>query len=300
MEPIAGIWTFVRTVEAGSLSGAARRLGRTPSSVSKSLRRLEDRLGTRLLHRTTRRMQPTQAGLDLYGRCRPLFDAFAEAEDRVRDRRTALDGVLRLTATPALGRALLAPALVAFAREHPAVAFDLQLTGHRLDLVEANVDVAVREGRLADSRLVATRLGEAASVLCAAPDHLARVPAPRRAVDLSRHPLLLPSGAPVRELRRLPAARFVVNDLYTLADLARAGSGIAALPAYVVADDLAAGRLVRVLARMPLPTTPITAVTLARRHQPRRTRVFLEFLTAWFRTVQSQLRGTGSTSRTRM
>jgi DNA-binding transcriptional LysR family regulator len=283
MEPIAGMWTFVRTVEAGSLSAAARRLGRTPSSVSKSLRRLEDRLGARLLHRTTRRMQPTQVGLDLYARCRPLFDAFGEAEDRVRERRTALDGVLRVTATPALGRALLAPALVAFAREHPAVAFDVQLTGHRLDLVEAGIDVAIREGPLADSRLVATRLGDAPNVLCASPGYLGERPALRRPADLARHALLLPSATPARELRRLPAARFVVNDLYTLAELARAGCGIAALPGYVVADDLSAGRLRRVLARLPLPTSPVHAVTLDRRHQPRRTRVFLEFLTAWLR-----------------
>ncbi len=300
MEPIAGIWTFVRTVEAGSLSGAARRLGRTPSSVSKSLRRLEDRLGARLLHRTTRRMQPTQQGLDLYGRCRPLFDAFAEAEDRVRERRTALDGVLRITATPALGRALLAPALVAFAREHPAVTFDVLLTGHRLDLVEANVDVAIREGRLVDSRLVARHLGQAASVLCATPAYLAARPVPCRPADLARHELLLPAGAPARELRRLPSGRFVVNDLYTLVDLVRGDCGIAALPAYLVADDLATGRLRRVLPRMPLPTVPITALTLDRRHQPRRTRVFLEFLGAWFREAQNQLRGTGTASRKRM
>jgi DNA-binding transcriptional LysR family regulator len=112
--------------------------------------------------------------------------------------------------------------------------------------------------------------------------------------------LLVPAGAPIRELRRLPLGRFVVNDLYTLVDLVRGDCGIAALPAYLVAEDLATGRLRRVLPRLPLPTAPIAAQTLDRRHQPRRTRVFLEFLATWFRDAQNQLRGTGTASRKRM
>lgn len=296
VQPLTGIWTFVRTVELGGLSAAARALGRTPSSVSKSLRLLEERLGARLLHRTTRRVQPTEAGLELYRRCRPLFEAFGEAEDAVRERRTELAGPIRVTATPTLGRARLVPALVAFVRRHPDVRLDLHLTAHRVDLAEEAIDVAVREGRLADSRLVATRLGTFGIVLCASPAYLARRGTPRTPADLGGHEMLAvpamvdPDGLAIDARRfRLPpggtfaaTARFVVNDLATVADLARADCGIAALPAYLVEEDLAAGRLCRILPTLPLPEFPVTALTLDRRHQPRRTRALLEFLTEWF------------------
>jgi len=171
-QALPGIWTLIRVIDAGSLSAAARQLGMTPSGVSKQLARLEQKLDTRLLQRTTRRVRPTEEGMALYRRCRPLFDALAEAEESVREMRASLSGHLRITATPAFGRARLVPAVGEFAAAHPGVSVDVVLTARPMDLVEEGVDLAVREGALPDSSLVATKLGEVAIVLCASPAYL--------------------------------------------------------------------------------------------------------------------------------
>jgi LysR family transcriptional regulator for bpeEF and oprC len=291
-ETAGNIWAFVRVVEAGSFSAAARDLGVTPSGVSKQLSRLEAQLGARLMHRTTRKARPTDAGMALYHRCRHLFDALDEAEEAVRSLTAKLTGTLRVTATPAFGRMHLVPALAEFAGNHPDIDFELRLTGRQLDLVDEGVDVAIREGKLTDSGLIATKLGEFGIALCAAPSYLARKAAPQTTADLAHHDFLSIRSRTLEADLMPPAldggrielkSRFRVNDLYSLRELALAGCGIAALPAYMIGELVTEGRLVRVLEDVELPRIPVTALCPDRRYQPNRVRVLLSFLKQRFR-----------------
>ncbi len=285
---LAAVRTFVQVVEAGSLTEAGRRAGLTPSAVSKQVSRLEEALGVRLLERTTRSVRATDAGLELCQRTRPLFEAFAEATAAVRDRSRDVSGRIRLSTTPALARTRVLPALAALAADHPGLDFELVLTGTRLDFFESELDLAVREGALEDSSLVARSLGTSVVFLCASPDYLRRRGRVRNPDDLESHDFLLVPAAEAlagnaalrgrggRKLRLQP--RFRANDLFAVRELAEAGAGIAPLPDYVAGEALAAGTLVRVLPRIHVAELPIHAVYPSRRHLPRRVSVVLDAL----------------------
>jgi DNA-binding transcriptional LysR family regulator len=285
---LPAIWTLIQVIDAGSLSGAARNLNLSPSAVSKQLSRLEARLGTRLLQRTTRRVQATAEGMALYERCRPLFDGLGEAEEAVRTMRSALSGRLRLTATPAFGRARLVPAIGEFARRHSELKVELVLTSQRADLVEEGIDLAVREGTLEDSSLISTRLTEMQIVLCASPAYLARRHAPTTLAGVTEHDVVsVPLAGLDRNAWRIELSHgrplewqpgLVVNDLFAVRELALDGFGLAPLPDYLVETDLAEGRLVRVLPEVALPRQPVTALYPERRFQPARVKVLVDFL----------------------
>jgi DNA-binding transcriptional LysR family regulator len=229
----------------------------------------------------------------LYHRCRPLFDALGEAEEAVRSMRASLSGRLRITATPAFGRALLVPAIGDFAERHPDLSIELVFAGHRMDLVEEGIDLAVREGPLPDSGLIATKLTEMCIVLCASPGYLSRRAAPTALDGLANHDIVsVPVAGPDSDPRRigLPNGgrldlrpRILVNDLFSVRKLALDGRGIAPLPDYMVEGDLADGLLVQVLPDARLPRLPVTAVYPERRLQPRRVRALLDFLVERFR-----------------
>lgn len=285
---LSAIRTLVQAVDSRSLTAAGRRLGLTPSAVSKQLSRLEQALGARLLERTTRSVRPTAAGLELAQRARPLFEALDEAGAAVRAQQTAASGRVRITAARAFAHLCLLPLLARLAGEHRGLEFEVLLDARRLDFVEDDIDLAVREGALQDSSLTARRLGTAEVGLYAAPAYVRARRAPRRLVDLEQHDLLaLPAGA--TDLARLRhrdglrlrlAPRFRLNDVLGLRALAEQGAGIAALPDYVAAPGLASGGLARVLPTLVLARLPIHAVYPSRRHLPRRVAVVLEGLSA--------------------
>lgn len=285
---LGAIRTLVVAVESRNLTTAARQLGLTPSAVSKQVARLEQALGARLLERTTRRVRPTPAGLELAERARPLFQALDEVGDVVRAQQTAPSGRVRITAARAFAHLCLLPLLARLARAQRELEFEVLLDARRLDFVEDDVDLAVREGALRDSSLTARRLGTAAVVLCAAPAYLGARGAPRRLADLERHALLaLPASNAGTDLTRLRdrdgsrlrlTPRFRVNDVLALRALAEHGAGIAALPDYVAAPALASGALTRVLPTLVLARLPIHVVYPSRRHLPRRVAVVLEAL----------------------
>lgn len=288
-DPLSAVRTLVVILDTGSLSAAARRVGLSPSAVSKQISRLEEHLGVRLLERTTRSVRATDAGLDLCQRTRPLFEAFAEATASARESCGEIRGRVRISATPALGRTLLLPALKTLADQHPDLVFDVILTGTRLDFIESELDLAVREGQLEDSSLVARRLGSSRVLLCASPDYVRGRPRIRSAEDLENHDLLLVPAASAaladlptlrgRDGRRLQLReRFRVNDLFAVRELAESGAGIAALPDYVASSSLLSGALVRVLPRTELAEMPVHALYPSRRHLPRRVEVVLEAL----------------------
>lgn len=275
-------------VEHGSLTAAAGRLGLTPSAVSKQLSRLEDALGARLLERTTRRLRPTAAGRELAERARPVLDSLDEATGAIRDRQADVAGRVRISATRGFGRVCLMPILAALAAEHPRLELDVVLSANRLDFVDDEIDLAIREGTLDDSSLTARRLADVEVVLCASPTYLARRGTPRTIDDLARHELLaVPVSGPASDLSRLRGRggrrldlvpRIRVNDLVALATLAEEGSGIAFLPDYVARDGIARGTLRRVLPRTTITRYPMHALYPSRRHLPRRVQVVLEAL----------------------
>jgi DNA-binding transcriptional LysR family regulator len=287
---LIAIRTLIQAVDAGSLTDAGRRLGLTPSAVSKQLSRLEGVLGARLLERTTRRVRPTAAGLELVQRARPLFEAFEEASAAVRALQTTIRGRVRISAARAFGHVCLLPLLSRLAAEHEGLAFDVLLDARRLDFIEDEIDLAIREGPLEDSSLIARRLGSVEVVLCAAPAYLRRRPPPRTLDDLGRHDLLaVPASGPTTDLSRLRGSsgerlglepRIRVNDLLALRALAEDGAGIAFLPDYVAGPALQRGTLARVLPRTSLMHVPMHAVYPSRRHLPRRVCLVLDALGA--------------------
>ena len=185
MDRLDELAIFVAIVEAGSLINASRRLRRSPPAVTRALSALEDRIGLRLVERTTRRLAPTEAGSALADRARSLLADYDEAARRYRA--APVRGVLRITAPVQFGRRHVAPIVSAFLNEHPDVRVELSLNDRNLDLIEEGLDLAVRIGPLADSSLVARQVGSVRRVVVASPEYLARRGVPLTPPDLAAH-----------------------------------------------------------------------------------------------------------------
>lgn len=247
--------TFVAVVEGGTLSAAARALGLPVSTVSRQVSRLEERLGVRLLNRTTRRVTPTDSGQSYFERCRRIVAEAREADDEVRQLHGAPRGLLRISAPPTNLRATAVERLVAaFMARYPEIEVEVVVDSRFVDLVGEGYDVALRGGILRDSSLISRRLLRMPTGLVAAPDYLAGRGRPRRVADLARHHLLV-QRAPGRQARwplsprgSLPVrGRLSCNDLAMARTAAVAALGIAYMPLILVEEDLARGLLERVL-----------------------------------------------------
>lgn len=279
---------FVTAVDRGGFSAAARELGVTPSAMSKLVARLEARLGTRLLQRSTRSLQLTDEGRAYYDRGVRILADLDEAE------RNATTGVprgrVRINTSIPFAHTVLIPLLPRLTREHPEIEIDLSLTDRVVDLVEDRADIAIRWGALASSDLVARRLGETRQIIVGSRGYLARAGTPRSLADLATHVRLgwvLPRAAPDWPLRvggkaasLAPTSHVRASDGESLRQLALAGLGLARLSRYQVHADLARGRLVAVLEALnPGDAAPIHAVYVGRpgRLAPR-IRSVLDFL----------------------
>ncbi len=284
MDRLDELTVLVAVLDAGSLAAASRRLRRSPPSVTRALAALEDRVGARLVERTTRRLTATAAGRTLADQARAVLAGYAEA---VRDANEAtLRGTVRVTAPVVFGRRHVTPLVLGFLDAHPAVAVDLMLADRNLDLVEEGLDAAVRIGPLADSSLVARRVGEVRRMLVASPGYLAARGTPSTPGDLARHHVIFsssrpapvewrfPDGARARVVRLVP--RLLVNEVEAALVAARMGRGVAMALSYQVADDLAAGNLVRLLPGHEPPPLPVQLVTPGGRHMAPRVRAFLD------------------------
>jgi len=280
--------TFVRAVDGGSLSAAARALGKSLAAVSRTMTHLEERLGVRLLHRSTRKLTLTEAGASYYDSAKRLLAEIEEAELSLGGRIAAPHGTLTVTAPLLFGRLHVAPVIAEMLEKNRDVAADLLLVDRNVSLVEEGIDVAVRIGRLDDSALVARLLGEVPRVVCASPAYLRRHGTPRIPEELREHECLRFSGlTPGREwtfirdgkeVRTAVGGRFSCNVGEPVIDAARAGAGVMMALGYQVADDLAAGRLVRVLENFETPPLPVNAVYHSPRLMAARVRVFLDLL----------------------
>lgn len=257
------IATFVRVVDAGSFTAAATALRLPTSSVSRAVARLESDLGARLLHRTTRKLSLTDAGRAFHDRMQAVINETEDATRAVAGFASAPRGLVRVTAPPDLGLQHL-PAIVArIVAENPGLVIDLVLTSRRVDLVEEGIDLALRGGRLDDSSLVARKILSSTLGAFASPDYLRRRGRPRALADLARHDCLSFMGrgdkvpwrlvGPCGEETVVVAGSIVCGDMLFLHEMAVRGLGVALLPAEMQAEDVAAGRLVRVLPRYGLP-----------------------------------------------
>lgn len=292
-DQLAAMAVFARVVEAGSFSGAGRQLGLSKSAVSKAVARLEDHLGTRLINRTTRKLSLTETGRAFYEGCRRMLNEAEAAERAVTHLTDAPRGVLRVNAPMSFGIRHLSPGLGTFMAAYPELEVDLTLEDRRVDLVEEGYDLAIRIGVMPDSSLVARRLGPNPRVICAAPDYLERRGVPRSPEALASHDCLLyhyQSSGDSWRLRPRPGAagaetsvrvkgRLKVNNGDSLREAALAGLGIAHLPAFIVHEDLAAGRLVALLQDYDdVADGGVFAVYPASRNLSPKVRVFIDFL----------------------
>jgi DNA-binding transcriptional LysR family regulator len=274
---------FLRVVEAGSLSAAARALMMTPSTVSKLVSRIEARLGVRLLERSTRRLSLTAEGRVYYEKRAGLLAQMEEVERDLADGAASAGGTVRVNASVAFGVFALEPLLPEFWRAHPHILLDMSLSDEIVDLYLDRTDVAFRIGALAPSSMMARRIGSAWRRIVASPDYLARCGTPVVAEDLGRHNCL---GFNFRRASSLwpvegagPAGTLLANNGDTLRRMAVAGVGLARLADFHVREDIAAGRLVEVLAdAVARDEEPVHALYLGGPHLPQRIRMVLDFM----------------------
>jgi len=295
MDRLDELTILVAVLDTGSLAAAGRRLRRSAPAVTRTLAALEERVGTRLVERTTRRLAPTEAGRRLAEQARVVLAGYGDA---VRDASEApLRGIVRTTAPVVFGRFHVTPLVTAFLDAHPAVRVELVLADRNLDLIEEGLDVAVRIGRLADSSLVAQRVGEVRRVLVASPAYLAAHGTPRTPNDLAiGHETIFSSGRPIpvewrfrdgargRIVRIAP--RLVVNEVEAALAAARLGKGVTMALSYQVAADLAAGVLILLLPNYELPPLPVQLVVPGGRHMPLRVRAFVNWATRDLRELK--------------
>ncbi|EIK96220.1 Cyn operon transcriptional activator [Pseudomonas sp. M47T1] len=279
---------FARVAQEGSLSAAARALGLTPSSVSRIIARTEQRIGTRLLIRTTRAITLTAEGEAYLRGARRILADMAEVEDAITDQGVPR-GRLRVSASLAHGRLAIVPLIAAFSARYPAILVDLMLSDEVVDILGGQADVAIRFGTLADSPLTARRLGDTGQVVVASPDYLARHGTPQVPEDLLQHNCLrfsfrrAASDWPLRrdglDLSLKVAGTIEGNSGEALAQLARLGAGIARIGQFSVDEDLKSGRLVALLEDYnPGDREPIHAVFIGGAAMPARVRAFVDFL----------------------
>ncbi len=277
---------FLRVSEEASFSAAARSLDLDPSTISKVIQRLENRLGVRLFHRTSRVLQLTQEGEQFLSAAQKVMQALEEAEASVSPAVTEATGVLRLSSTAAFARRRLAPLLPAFLKANPLVRVEVIVAATPPDLFEQQIDISFQSGNIPDSTLVARRVTTARWHLCAAPSYLSQAGTPATPDDLAGHQCLnfLPgsfrSRWPLKTDDQIvthePRALAAANNGDLLCTLATLGLGIARLADYHVDAELQSGQLVTVLPEHEIDREPIYAVFASKRHLSPRVRVFLD------------------------
>ncbi|QDQ82040.1 LysR family transcriptional regulator [Paraburkholderia megapolitana] len=279
---------FVCAADRRSFAAAAEVFGISPTMVGKHVRFLEERVGAKLLNRTTRQQSLTEVGRLYYERCRQVL-ADADAADACADEmRAAPRGVLKVHAPVSFGSQRLVPALARYLRRYPGVDVDLTLADRPIDWVEKGYDAAIQIGELADSGFVARELKRYRMWLCAAPAYLAEAGIPQTAADLSAHNCLGFSYWQKKNIWRLSRGeltesvpvkgRLTVNNGQALRTAAIAGLGVIMQPEVLVEDDVATGRLIRLLPDYELPSRPVHLLYLADRRLTLKLRSFVDFV----------------------
>ncbi|OWY39135.1 LysR family transcriptional regulator [Xenophilus sp. AP218F] len=293
MDRFSEIRAFVCVAEQGSFAAAAERLQLSRAMVTKLVAALENRLGARLMHRTTRRLSLTEAGEMYLSQAGGLLAELDELDARLSQGASSPAGRLRVAAPVSFGMRYLGRIVAGFHQRHPQIEVELSLNDRRVDLVEEGFDVAVRVSNLSDSTLVARRLARIHDLLAASPDYLARHGEPRRPEDLAQHQCLsyaltsqpnlwdytAPDGSQGKVKVKGPLK---ANNGDVLTDAAANGMGIVLQPRFLLEEGLRDGRLVAVLPDYNWHSLDVSALYPARRHVPGKVRVFVEYLSEFF------------------
>ena len=288
MSYLESLRVFVRVVELGSIPAGGRDLRLSPAVASNRIKDLENRFGVRLLNRTTRKLTPTEIGRAFYDHARRVIDTLDEAEAMVSSFSGKPQGVIRLTAPLGLGRRLIAPLIPPFCDANPGVDFRLRLSDRNVNIVEDAIDLAFFLGEPADSALKWRKIADAPRVLVASPEYLAEHGTPRKPEELADHNCLLlryprsPEYFWVLQTdqgqqKMMINGRYDTDDGDVLRSWALGGHGIANRPLYEVSEDLASGRLVKILPEAPPLPAQFGCLTPHRRLQDPKVRMFADF-----------------------
>ncbi|AMW85270.1 LysR-family transcriptional regulator [Pseudomonas yamanorum] len=282
---------FVAVVDLGSQSAAADHLDLSRPVVSRYLAELEDWVGARLMHRTTRKLSLTAAGSETLPRCRQMLELCSDMQAAVSEPDEAPRGLLRLSVSTSFGQAQLADAMAEYVKRYPLVSIDMQMLDRTVNLVDERIDLAIRTSFELDPNLIARRLTLCRSVICASPAYLLEHPQPRRVQDLARHNCLTHSyfgkslwhfvenGEPVS----VPVqGNISANEASTLLRVTLAGAGVSRLPSYQAGDYIRSGELIRLLPEAEPQQMSIYAVYASRKHMPAALRSLLDFLVLRF------------------
>ncbi|MGE9008953.1 LysR family transcriptional regulator [Leptospira interrogans] len=289
MDRIDAMQAFVTVADLQGFAPAARKLGLSPSGVTRLIAALEDRLGARLLQRTTRSLTLTDTGARYLERARQILSDVEEAESAAEGERTRPGGRLSVSAPNGFGRLHVSPVMTAYLKRYPDVSADLRLSDRMINLVEEGVDLAVRIGHLPDSTLVARHVGEMRRIVVASKDYLKRRGEPRTPEAIATHDTIhfgAMTAAPDwrfaaegREIRVSSTPRFTSNSADAAIQYAEAGGGLTRVLAYQAADSLKAGRLRIVLAEFEQPALPIHIVYPTSRLLSAKVRTFIDLVT---------------------
>lgn len=297
-EEVTGVdkWTemhvFTEAVKRRGFSAAGRQLNLSPSAVSKLVSRLEQRVGVRLLNRTTRQISLTEAGQIYFTRCLEILAEIEDAEESLTDYGQVPTGTLRINSTPGFAKHQLLPLMREFQDLFPQLIVEFQLTGQWVDLIDEGADLAIRLGALRDTSMIAHKLGESERIVCASPDYLKRHGVPQQPSELADHNCLrlstrdgfnrwaFRSGDEVTSID--VTGLFVTDNVDALHDYALLGGGVVRLSGFMVGDDIEAGRLIPVLQDYATDKQIISAVFPHRKHLPAKVRALLDFLSAKF------------------
>lgn len=287
MDRFSLMQSYVRAVETGSFSAVARELGTSQPTISKNIATLEDHLGVRLLHRSTRKMSLTSEGELYYAECRRILDSVAEAETNARGQQAA-SGLLRVCCPPALARHRVMPLIAPFAAANPGVCIDLQFSNREADLIEEGIDIAFRLGELKDSSYRARLVGHYALCCVASPAYLQRSGTPQAPAELLQHNCVVLATSRAGALWTLgnevvrPQGNLRVDSHEGLRSAALTGLGIVIAPTWLFADEIHDGRLKCLLQDWPIAAMPVHLVYPAKRYLPTRARAFIDFVVEAF------------------
>jgi len=289
MDRLMSLSVFVAAVEEGSIAAAGKRFGLSAVMAGRYLSALEDHLSARLVQRTTRRLNLTDAGQAYFARSKRILKDLEEADDEAADRQITPRGTLRVAAPITFGSMYLGPIAAHYMTEFPGVDVSLHLQDRYVDLVEEGMDLAIRIGKLPDSDLVARKLADCREVVCASPNYLASAGIPAKPADLEKHALIgyigyittvpwtfVDGDGLATELQC--HCRFMANNTAMMLEVALAGFGIVYGPSFVFAKHLAAGELVPVLSEYTYPVLSLHAITPTAKHVNLKTRLFIERL----------------------
>jgi DNA-binding transcriptional LysR family regulator len=277
---------FVEVVNAQSFTGAANNLGLPKSTISRKITQLEEHLGVRLLQRTTRTLHLTDSGSAYYNHCAQIISDIKEANIAITQMQSTPSGTIRLTAPVLFGSEVLASLITEFLTEYPEINIDMMLSDQVVDIVQEGCDLAFRVGDLADSSLIARRLGETALTLVATPEYLQKNGVPTQPQDLTSHHAISFSRMKNWDFHTASGentnvnvnARIISNDIHCIHKFILSGLGIGKLPSLVCADDIKAGRLKPLLCDWMYGTSPIHVVYPSNRHLSIKVRAFVDFI----------------------